>query len=277
MNDTIYAYQAELYCEACGDRIRAELDAAGKSPAEPDDQHTYDSTDYPKAAQAGETDSPNHCAAGGACPDAEAYDGHAVGALLPEDLTSEGVSYVRGILCEEPDSEYQRQLHARWAEAYPEAAPTISDWAGAAYKWFETAHRPDGETYDRIRDGAPEWIGDVTYAAHGAGDILPDDYRYEWTRAALAHIADGGYDTADDARDDAWEFADSSVGVMNATRFAWLASDLSRQGYVDEAMSEFGPFDSIAQAIGAGMAREAEEVYYEVVQALENHAENVYA
>ncbi len=31
----LYSYQAALYCEACGERIRAELTAQGKAPPDP--------------------------------------------------------------------------------------------------------------------------------------------------------------------------------------------------------------------------------------------------
>jgi len=46
--ETCYVYQAAFLCEACGERMKFELDAEGLTPEEPDDESTYDSNDYPK-------------------------------------------------------------------------------------------------------------------------------------------------------------------------------------------------------------------------------------
>ena len=43
-----YIYQADIYCSACGGVLRTKLDAKGKRPADPDDETTFDSDDYPK-------------------------------------------------------------------------------------------------------------------------------------------------------------------------------------------------------------------------------------
>lgn len=80
-----YIYAADLYCDACGETIRADIHKAGKAPANPDAESTYDSSDYPKGPYAnggGESDSPCHC---GAC-----------GVFLENPLTRDGVEYVRG-------------------------------------------------------------------------------------------------------------------------------------------------------------------------------------
>jgi len=78
----VYMYQAALWCEACGEKLRAELLAAGKAPADPEDECSYDSDDFPKGPEdEGETDSPSHC------------DG--CGVFLESPLTDEGTAYVR--------------------------------------------------------------------------------------------------------------------------------------------------------------------------------------
>ena len=33
----LYMFQAALYCEDCGERLRADLDKQGKTPADPED------------------------------------------------------------------------------------------------------------------------------------------------------------------------------------------------------------------------------------------------
>lgn len=80
----VYMYQAALWCEDCGNAIRARLDAEGKAPQDPEDEYSFDSDDYPKGPYSdggGEADTPQHC------------DG--CGTFLENDLTSEGAEYVR--------------------------------------------------------------------------------------------------------------------------------------------------------------------------------------
>ncbi len=77
----VYMYQAALYCEACGEKIRAELIAKGEAPADPSDETSYDSDDYPKGPlDEGESDPPSHC--------------DDCGEFLETTLTSDGESYV---------------------------------------------------------------------------------------------------------------------------------------------------------------------------------------
>ncbi|TXH13187.1 MAG: hypothetical protein E6R03_11765 [Hyphomicrobiaceae bacterium] len=88
----IYMYQAALYCEACGKRLRADLDKQGKTPEDPDDERTYDSDDYPKECLVGESDSVSFCEGGADCADAiDLAGGRKIGCWLEEDLTDEGV------------------------------------------------------------------------------------------------------------------------------------------------------------------------------------------
>ena len=147
-------------------------------------------------------------------------------------------------------------------------ATSIQDKARAASEWFELATRDDDSSYVRTKDGAPEWVTEIVYDAHG--DLLPDDWRYEVIRDAFEFIAE-----ADDPDDGEGEFADSAVDVYTGARFAWLSSHLSRQGYVDEAADEFGSREaghSIADEIGLGQYMEAREVYGLVMQGLAVYA-----
>ena len=60
-----YIYQADVWCDACGEKIRAELTAEGKAPADLYNGHTYDSDDFPKYYNSDEeSDSPQNCASG---------------------------------------------------------------------------------------------------------------------------------------------------------------------------------------------------------------------
>lgn len=94
-----YIYQAALWCEDCAREIRERLTAEGKAPEDPSDETSFDSDAFPKGPfpdGGGEADTPQHCDGGETCCNAESlFDGTKVGAFLENDLTDEGMEYVR--------------------------------------------------------------------------------------------------------------------------------------------------------------------------------------
>lgn len=139
----------------------------------------------------------------------------------------------------------------------------VQELAEQLFKNLERRQRPNSdETFVTIREDAPEWVQPVVFAAHG--DFLPDDWRNEAIRSAAAALADG----ADP--DDGGEWADSQVDTYNAARYAWLASNINRAGYCDEAQEAgiASESASVAELIGAGQYMEASEVWSLLVQAL---------
>jgi len=110
-----YIYCADIYCEDCGKEIRENINREGLAPADPDDEHTYDSDEYPKGPYAeggGEADCPQHCGSGAGCVNAiELSDGRKIGAWLENDLTTEGVEYVREAIRGRGDA---AELWAEW-------------------------------------------------------------------------------------------------------------------------------------------------------------------
>jgi len=99
-----YVYCADIYCEDCGKKIREELDREGCAPADPDDEYSYDSDEYPKGPYpdgGGESDTPQHCGAGEDCINAiELSDGRKIGDWLGNELTTDGVEYVKEVIQE---------------------------------------------------------------------------------------------------------------------------------------------------------------------------------
>jgi len=92
-----YIYCADIYCEDCGRAIRERLTAEGKAPADPSNERSYDSGDFPKGPYAEhecESDTPHHCACGPKCLNALDITGTLVGAWLENPLTCAGVYYV---------------------------------------------------------------------------------------------------------------------------------------------------------------------------------------
>jgi hypothetical protein len=120
-----YIYSADIYCEDCGAAIRAQLTREGKAPADPDNEYSYDSDEYPKGPfmdGGGEADCPQHCGAGAKCLNAlELLNGSRIGAFLDNPLTSEGESYVREAVREGGEV---AELWADWYD-YLDLAETV--------------------------------------------------------------------------------------------------------------------------------------------------------
>ena len=90
----MYIYEAEVWCDDCGESISAQLLAEGRVPEDPHDEFSYDSDDFPKGPYNNdeETDTPEHCASGEDCLNAiELASGRKIGALLSTTLTDEGI------------------------------------------------------------------------------------------------------------------------------------------------------------------------------------------
>ena len=92
----VYIYDADIYCEECGEAIRQGLISGGFGL---DDDGYCIADAYPKGPYpdgGGEADRPQHCRAGGNCLNAlELSDGCKVGAWLKNELTANGVEYVK--------------------------------------------------------------------------------------------------------------------------------------------------------------------------------------
>lgn len=148
---------------------------------------------------------------------------------------------------------------------------TISELAGRAYDAFTTATRRD-ETIVVLRDDAPDWVRALAADAHGA--FFPDDWRYQSIRSALGFIHDQGVETADELDDAGHEWADGNVDIYNGARTAWLASNLMRAEYCDEAVEEFGqPEHGILGLIGLGQYVESGEIWASVLKSLADELE----
>ena len=110
----VYQYQTALYCEHCGEEIRQRLTAEGKAPANPDDEYTYDSDDFPKGPYpdgGGEADCPQHC--------------NSCHCHLENPATGDGANYIResilDFLCSNDGAEGAIET---WREFYPECEPS---------------------------------------------------------------------------------------------------------------------------------------------------------
>lgn len=110
-----YIYNADIYCEDCGEAIKADLIAKGNAPENPDDETTFDSDDFPKGPFEDEaSDFPQHCGAGADCLNATVLsDGTKIGVFLENPLTTDGRNYVKEKINEKPN-----EINRLWAEHY---------------------------------------------------------------------------------------------------------------------------------------------------------------
>jgi hypothetical protein len=101
-----YIYQADVYCVECAEHIMGNLKNQGRAPANPEDEHTFDSDDYPKGPFSDqESDCPEHCAS---CH-----------VFLENPLTSEGYAYVQERIAEsDKNGRGNRDVIEEWREFY---------------------------------------------------------------------------------------------------------------------------------------------------------------
>ena len=114
-----YIYQADVYCDDCGKAICRRLKREGLAPADPDDEWTFDSDEYPKRADDDdEADTPQHCASGEHCINAVMLpSGEKVGYLFGE-LTAVGVEYIKEAIAEAQEGLGSKEVTDLWQEHY---------------------------------------------------------------------------------------------------------------------------------------------------------------
>lgn len=131
---------------------------------------------------------------------------------------------------------------------------TIAELAEKARSYFKLRTRKGGEQFWTHMGKAPEWVQGMVRDAHG--DLMPDDWRYQFIVDALAAIAEG----VDDSEIEA--------DIYNADLLRWVSSNLRRISYCDDAAEEYGAVGLIP-TLSAGQVAERREVYASVLASLE--------
>ncbi|HLJ95418.1 MAG TPA: hypothetical protein VKU02_19735 [Gemmataceae bacterium] len=144
--------------------------------------------------------------------------------------------------------------------------PTLQTLAEQMSAAFETGTRPaTGETFSKLKADAPQWMTTVCREAHDDARLLPDDWRYSFIEQAVDALAN--HDDADDAR------CSLEPDIYTADLTAWLHSSNSRVYYLGEAMESYGSFRDGFQLLAAAQILEKEEVFQQVVTALQDQLE----
>jgi hypothetical protein len=118
-----------------------------------------------------------------------------------------------------------------------------------------------GEEFRRLKDGSPEWMTTVCRKAHDDARLLPDDWRYAFIEDAVDALAD--HEDTDDAR------GRLEPDIYTHDLTGWLHSLNGRVYYLDEALTEHGSFRDGFQLLATAQMLEKEEVFQQVVAALE--------
>lgn len=130
--------------------------------------------------------------------------------------------------------------------------------------WLEYRTRPDDEKFITCKAGAPDWVKDIVFDAHD--NMLVNDYSYEYVNDALEVIMET------DSQEDAQECMENRTEIYNSEMIKWLASNLGRAEYVDEAVSNYG-YKDLYSALQLGMAFERAKVLDIVWAGLERQIE----
>lgn len=138
----------------------------------------------------------------------------------------------------------------------------IRKLAAEAYGFLERRKRSDGTSYVCRKDGSPEWLKDLSRAAHG--DSFPDDWIYDQISNCLESISDN------DCEDDALEAAESAIDVYSSDLLDWAKG---RCWYVDDAIRDgAGTLDA---AIIQGQQTMIGEIFDSIVTFLSNMADDL--
>ncbi len=146
---------------------------------------------------------------------------------------------------------------------------SIVSLAREAEKCFVKLVRSDNETYWTLSDDAPEWVKEMCQQAHG--DFLPDDYRYEFIQEVITLISAGEEEDDYDSLSDV--VGEIEPDIYNNVLTHWLASNLNRAQYVDEAIEQFGLSGGIFALLSSGQVLEKQEVFQLVLEFLSEKTE----
>lgn len=149
---------------------------------------------------------------------------------------------------------------------------TLQELAKAVREEFSLNTRTDGTGYwtrDDKPGGYGDWITKLCFDAHG--DILPDDFVYEFIVDALDVLSED--EDTDDARDNLPEEWRTHKIIE------WFASHGDRQARADEKLEELMPCGDrntgVMTILSWAMNEEQQEVFNSVLSSLQEHLDTL--
>ena len=141
---------------------------------------------------------------------------------------------------------------------------TISEFAKELQGMFITDTRDNGEKFIKTIDNRPEWLQELIREAHG--DMMPEDYKYQFVSDAIDYIADNGND------EELLDYPEIEPDCYTSDLTAWLNSDNRRVYYLTEVLEEMDIKDGF-QALAAAQLQEKREVYNIILEGLKTKLE----
>lgn len=114
---------------------------------------------------------------------------------------------------------------------------------------FETITRDDGSQFQKLVDGAPQWMTEAVEMAHEGR--MPNDYDY----GACAEVAMSLYEAIKDDEnlgDTKFERCEGHVPYATSELLTWAATNGDHVAYVNDA-ADGQPFDNLGDHVGRGM------------------------
>lgn len=127
-----------------------------------------------------------------------------------------------------------------------------AEYSMSMLKSIQTKMREEGPEYVSTIEGRPDWLTEIIHTAHE--DMLPDDWKYAFIEEAVNALAN-----TQEPND-----VNLEPDIYNHKLLEWLSSNLTRPGYIDDAVQEFGmaegkQFDAM-QLVGQGQWKEKYDV-----------------
>lgn len=168
-------------------------------------------------------------------------------------------------------AEWQRT----WEELEMEDAEKMVALAKEARSGFERGTRSISGYSDPVdgplrrpiwlrKDDTPDWVRDLCWESHNAGEMLPDDWKYEWIVDALDAI-----EAAEGDEDEAASQMETGVDFTEWDLYTWLRD--AKGHYVEQAIDEqrVSRTESLSDIVTVAQMTEREEVFRHVWTFLE--------
>ncbi|MBL4870535.1 MAG: hypothetical protein JKX72_06240 [Robiginitomaculum sp.] len=152
---------------------------------------------------------------------------------------------------------------------------SVTSAAQELWDALETAKRPSGDEYIKIKDGSPEWMTEAVRACHQDSEILPDDFRYKFVvlaASAVSEFVDGEQELNEYVFE---QLNNEHSFCVYYEMTQWLAGQPTlRMGYCDEVVEQYEA-KGMSNIMSAAMLMEAEEVAHALIAYLSEHFADV--
>lgn len=135
----------------------------------------------------------------------------------------------------------------------------IHDKAKVMLDCLETKTRENKSEFISVKDGSPEWVKTICRVCHE--EFLPDDHKYRFIEEALHFIYNA------ESEEHLMDF-NVEADVYTADLLNWVASNINRTAYADEAMKEYGEFKNFTALLSTAQYLEKREICQILIQEL---------